>query len=227
MKLSLLASVAFACCTVSVSQGASIVWGAQIDNGLSLAGGGNLAVGNLLRVGTFDITDGVIAANADNIAFLDSHFIQFGTARIGDGIPGNPAEHFAKTSDANSGAAGLNIQGSQIYIWAFSSNDNSSVASSIATAVQLGIFYMDKAVDSDWAVPFEDNIPNDTTIDLTNLSNGNVLATGAHVVVGSFPNGTSDQTAAPNFGLAVPEPSAMTAVIASVGLLALRRRRRA
>lgn len=203
------------------------MWGALIDNGISLANGSNVGAGNLIRVGTFDISDAQIAANAGNIAFLNSHFTEFGNTRFGIGVPVSAAnEHFFTSSTANSGPSGLDIQGDQIYIWALASTDNTSVATSIATAFQLGIFYMDKAVDADWAVPVEDQIPNDTNIDLTNLSNGNSLAVGANVVVGSFPNGTSDASGAPNFGLAVPEPSAATAVIASIGLLALRRRRR-
>jgi hypothetical protein len=222
----LFASLLIAASLVSVGRAASIItWGASTDNGISIADGSNLGIGNLVRVGTFDITDGVIAANAGNIAFLDSHFIEYGNARIGDNV--GVAEHFSKTSSANSGSAGLNIAGAQIYIWTFASGDNSTVASSIATAFQLGIFYLDKAVESRWAIPVEDPLPGATNIDLTDLTNGVVLASGAHVVVGSFPDGNSDQAPfAPNFGLAVPEPSAATAVLASVGLLALRRRRR-
>jgi hypothetical protein len=198
-----------------------------VDNGFSLADGSNLAVGNLVRIGTFDITDGVIAANAGNIAFLNSHFIEFGNARIGDGF--GVAEHFSKESIANSGPSGLNIQGAQFYIWALASTDNTSVSSSIATAFQLAVLYFDQGIDPHWTVPAQ-TIPEPLpfTIDVTNLSNGAVLANGAHVVIGSFPDGNSDQAPfAPNFGLSVPEPSAATAVIASVGLLALRRRRRA
>jgi hypothetical protein len=224
MKVPLLASIALFTSLVSASDAATIIWGAQIDNGFSLANGSNLGVGNLVRVGTFDISDGVIAANAGNISFLNSHFTEFGTVRIGQGVAGNPAEHFFSTSNADSGA--LNIVGAQIYLWAFASTDNTTVASSIATAFQLGIFYMNRTQDADWTVPVENPFPGQTTIDLTDLTNGAVLANGANVVVGSFPNGTSDATGAPNFGLAVPEPSAATAVIASIGLLALRRRRR-
>jgi hypothetical protein len=227
MKLLFFASIAlFSSLFAPISQGATILWAALDENGLSLANGSNLGVGNLVRVGTFDITDGVIAANAGNIAFLNSHFIEFGNARIGDGALGFP-EHFSKQSVADSGPSGLNIVGAQIYMWAFASTDNSTVANSISTAFQLGIFYMEKAIDADWAVPVQDPLPGSTTIELTDLSNVNVLATGAHVVVGSFPDGTSDATGAPNFGLAVPEPSAAMAMVASVGLLALRRRRRA
>lgn len=210
---------------VGSANAASIVWGAAVDNGFSLADGSNLGVGNLVRVGTFDINDSTIFANAGNIAFLNSHFIEFGNARIGDNL--GFAEHFAKTSFANSGSGGLNIEGDQIYIWAFASADNTSVASSIATAFQLGIFYLESGLNSEWAIPLEVDPPLENTIDISDLSNGNVLVNGAHVVVGSFPNGTSDQPGnAPNFGLIVPEPSVATAVIASVGLLALRRRRR-
>jgi hypothetical protein len=219
------ASLLIAVSLVSAGHAATIVWGASQDNGLSLQDGSNLAVGNLVRVGTFDITDGVIAANAGNISFLNSHFIEFGNARIGDGV-GVP-EHFSKESVANSGPAGLNIEGAQIYIWAFASTDNSSVANSISTAFQLGIYYVEMGIDGDWAVPTQIPPGPTATIDLSDLSNVAVLANGAHVVVGSFPNGNSDQAPfAPNFGLAVPEPSAAVAIVASVGLLALRRRRR-
>ena len=213
---------------VTVGQAASIItWGASADNGFSLANGSNLAIGNLVRIGTFNITDDAIIANGGDIAFLNSHFIEYGNARIGDNV-GGLAEHFAANSSANAGSSGLNIAGEQIYIWALASTDNSSVGASVATAFQLGIFYLDQATDARWTIPVEEPLPGATNLDLTDLSNGNVLANGAHVLVGSFPNGTSDQPGnAPNFGLAVPEPSAITAVIASVGLLALRRRRRA
>jgi hypothetical protein len=227
MKLLFVASIALISSLTQIAQGATVVWAAANDNGFSLANGSNLPVGSLIRVGTFDITDGVIAANAGNIPFLNSHFIEFGNARIGDGVGGIP-EHFNKTSEANSGTSGLNIVGAQIYFWAFASGDNSTVASSIATAFQLGVYYLDKtALLGKWAIPVEDPLPGQTNIDITDLSNGAVLANDAHVVIGSFPDGTSDATGAPNFGLSVPEPSAATAVIASVGLLALRRRRRA
>jgi hypothetical protein len=208
---------------------ATIAWSAFQDNGLSLADGSNLGLNNLVRVGTFNISDGVIAANASNIQFLASHFVEFANGRIGDGT--GVAEHFSENSTANSGSSGLNIAGAQIYLWAFASTDNSSVNNSISTAFQIGIYYLDKANNSAWTIPVEDPSPGQTNIDLSDLTNvaGNALVTGAHVVVGSFPDGTSDQGAhAPNFGLAVvPEPSVAMAALASLGLLAFRRRRQA
>jgi hypothetical protein len=223
----ILSSLLVAASLVSAGHAASIVWGASLDNGLSLANGTNLPIGNLVRVGSFDISDAVIAANAGNISFLNSHFTEFGNARIGDGLVPVIAEHFSATSHANS--VTLNIAGNQTYIWALASTDNTTVSSSIATAFQLAILYFDKATNSEWAIPPETDPETQNTIDISDLTNagGNVLLPGAHVVVGSFPDGTSDATGAPNFGLAVPEPSAAIATVASVGLLALRRRRRA
>jgi hypothetical protein len=224
----LFSSLLIATSMISVGHAATIVWGAGQDNGFSLQNGSNLGIGNLARVGTFNVSDAVIAANAGNISFLNSHFTEFGNARIGDNF--GVAEHFSMNSVANSGPAGLNIEGAQIYYWVFASTDNSSVANSISTAFQLGIFYFDKALDGDWAVPTQVPPGPTATTDISDLTTGSALTTGAHVVVGSFPDGNSDQgpAFAPNFGLAiVPEPSAAVAMVASVGLLALRRRRRA
>lgn len=221
MKRSILA-LSLAVCFAPLSNAATVIWSAIQDNGFSLADGSNLTAGNLVRVGSFNISDSVIAANAGNIAFLNSHFVEFGNARIGDGQAAGAPEHFDARSEADVGA----ILGNQIYLWVFASTDKSSVAGSIATAFQNGIFYLSELTNGEWAFPDDESL---VTIDLSDLTDasGNALVNGAAVVVGDFPKGTSDLSTKANFGLAVPEPSTATAVIASVGLLALRRRRRA
>jgi hypothetical protein len=225
-----IASFSLLICAACTGSAAGIVWSASQDNAFGLANGSNLPVGDLVRIGTFNISDGVIAANASNVSFLDSHFVEFADARIGDNV-GGLAGYLSANSTANSGASGLNIAGAQIYLWAFASTDNSSLAESIATVFQMGIFYLDKASKTTWTIPAQDPVPGSTSVDLSDLTNstGDALVSGAHVVVGSFPDGTSDQPPhAPNFGLAlVPEPSVSMAALSSLGLLALRRRRQA
>ena len=208
------------------SSGAIVEWGAGISNGLSGSAGGNLADDNFVRVGAFNISDGVIAQNAGNIPFLFANFIEFGRARIGDNL-GNINGHFASTSQGNTGSTGLNLVGRQIYLWAFSASDNTTADSSLATAIEHGIFYVEIATDPDWAFPVEEPVPQNTTIDLSDLTqtgNAGALRPGSHVVVGNFPVGTSTTTSAANFGLAIPEPS--SAALVSIGALILARRRK-
>lgn len=212
---------------VSAALGAVVEWGAGVSNGFSVASGANLPDNSLVRVGSFDIADGVIAQNAFNIPFLNSHFTQFGLAHIGDNV-GDINGHFASTSQNDSGSTGLNLAGRQIYIWAFASTDNSTPAASILTATQQGIFYIDLANDPDWAFPVQDPVPQNTTIDLsdlTQLANPGALRNGAHVVIGNFPGGTSTTTNAPNFALAVPEPASLGLAFAGATAILIRRRR--
>jgi len=212
---------------VSASLGAIVEWGAAISNGLSVAGGANLPDNSFLRLGLFDITDTVIAQNVGNTSFLNSHFIEFGNARVGDNL-GDINGHFASVSQNDSGSTGLNLAGRQIYLWAFSSTDNSSPAASLLTATQQGVFYMDLASDADWAFPVQDPVPQNTTIDLSDLTLANnpaALRPGAHVVIGNFPVGISSTTGAPDFALAVPEPSSAVLAFASATAFLIRRRR--
>jgi len=197
-------------------QAASVVWSATI-NGLDSSSGADLAAGSLVRVGTFDITDAEILANAFNIPFLDAHFTQFGSAVIGDG--GRPAGHFSTISNNNSATATA-LTGSQIYVWAFASG-------TVATATEHGVFYMPKATDADWQFPV--NLGGFTILgldDLTDAASSTTLRAEARVVIGSFGPGTSDSTGKPNFTLlAVPEPTSATLLMAAAGLVGFVRRR--
>lgn len=210
------------------SSAATVVWGAAQNNGFSMTNGSELPAGNLVRLGTFmNMSDDEIRSAASDITFLNSRFIEAGNARIGDGLMGAPS-NFSAVSNPNTGSGpnGLNITGAQIYLWAFASGDNSSVAQSIATATQIGIFYLDKAVDSRWAFPAQDPVPGSTSIDLSDLTDlpGTSLVTGAHLVYGEFPKGSSAAGGAPNFGL-IPEPSSVLLLAAGTLALAGRRRR--
>jgi PEP-CTERM motif len=224
-KIALTINLLFA--IVSASDAATIVFSAGESNSLNEENGTDLAIGNLVRLGVFSLTDSQIQANSGNVAFLNSNFTQIGTARIGDafGFPG----HFSKSVTLDT----TSIAGQQMALWVFKSADNSSDLASVNSALQIGIFYMDKALNSQWAVPFQNPPPPATVIDIADLTNpplNTTLRSGAHVVVGSFPNGTSDQTGAPGFGFQpiepVPEPSTISFLgIAVLGFLAHRRSR--
>ena len=220
-KIAITLSLAFA--IVSATNAATIVSGADTSNGFSDQDGTDLGAGNLVRVGVFNLTDAQIqsAFAAQNFAALEQGFIQLGTARMGDGF--GFSGHYTKGIDADT----TSTAGLQLALWVYKSGDNTSDTASINTPQQMGIFYMDRTLNSAWAVPPQSPIPGATVIDISNLTDASSanLRAGAHVVLGSFPRGASDATTAPNFGLAaVPEPSSIVLLgIASLGLLARRR----
>src|SRR5688572_24465699 len=129
MKHLLLFSSAFFVCSLQ-AQSATLVWSASlVSNGFDQVGGADLSPGSLIRAGFFDIADDMITANANSLAgvqFLNTHFTEYATARIGEGVNNN-AGHFANT-DNQTGPAATALAGRQIYLWAFSSLDNSTEA---------------------------------------------------------------------------------------------------
>lgn len=230
----------------SGAHGATINWAAFFDNGLaSQSPVAELEVGSLVRLGTFKIggipmTPAQIQANAQNVAFLNSNFVQVATARIGDNTAGvlgpSPlAAHFSSAASVNTGGTGtnpLNVAGDQMYLWAFSSGDNSSIGSSVSSVEQHGIFYVDKANNPLWAFPTDGQTEASVNIDLTDLTdtNGTSLVTGAAALVGTFgsiPSSTAVTvgSTAPMFVLTVvPEPSSL--ILLGFGMLGLTQRRR-
>ncbi len=232
ISLSALSCCAVLAAAVPASYGATIVWSAGEDNGFSLENGTNLAAGNLIRLGVFDVSADIIAANAFNIDFLNAHFIEIAAGQIGDGLGGIP-EHFNRTDSPVIGSTGFDIAGAKAYMWVFASSDNSTPAASISTVQEHGIFSF-----SSWIIPSDELSPGSLTIDISDLTNsaGTALlndppgpnAKISQVLVGSFDKGVSDTTGAPNFGLqVVPEPASTgLAVVGGMALL-LRRRRRA
>ncbi|HPA20872.1 MAG TPA: PEP-CTERM sorting domain-containing protein [Verrucomicrobiae bacterium] len=218
MKLKLLGffSLTLLAAFASASQ---VNWSAQIDNGLGTVDGTNLAIGSLLRIGTFtNISDANITLNGMDLGYLDAHFVEFGTAAIGDGFdPAIPA-HFAASTTTNAAAFGL--VGAQIFLWAFDTP-------SWETATQHGIFY---ASTNSWLFKGDTPPDNSTSIDLTELTDGagTSLNSLARILWGHFGTGISDASGAPLFNLdLVPEPSTYGLVITGLAfLVALRSRRR-
>ncbi len=194
---------------------ATINWSAGVNNGFSLANGSSAPVGSLVRVGWFrdpgtglQLTDSQIQALAGTPSVLNTYFVQAASTTIGSGFSPAIAGHFSANSSANTGNGGLAIAGRQMYLWVMNGP--------LASATQQAIVYWDATdlttnPDSSpqppgvrWVFPGEEPVPGVTTIELTDLTTGSsTLAAGARVVVGAFPVGTSGETGAPNFGMAV------------------------
>ncbi len=221
-KLAFLGSLAFVFLGLGTSFAGSVAWSNADDNNgagvnsLSDAFGVNLLPGNLLLIGSFNISDSTIQANSGNISFLLSHFSQYGSSTIGSGV-GNTPGLFYQNTIANLDTAG--VAGQRIYIWAF----NSPIAT---TATQQGIF--SQSALNNWIFPHESDIPNATSVDLSNLTNANgtSLVAGANIVIGSFGQSPFNGR---DFELAlIPEPSTYTLVLlGGIALVVVRRRARA
>jgi PEP-CTERM motif len=200
---------------------AAIMWSATVANGFSLANGAELPAGNLARLGVFSLSDSQItaAAAAGNIALLNGSFLEVGSARIGDGLGGIDG-HFSTITDFADATPNR-----QMYYWIFFSTNNSSSSASVNSAVQMGIFKMDMAINPNWAIPVD---PSSATLDLSDLTDSatnSTLRPGASILFGLFPNGTSSATLFPDFGLApVPEPTTVGLLgVTALGFLARRR----
>lgn len=175
------------------ARAAQVTWGAQVSNGLGTADGSDLPVGNLVRLGTFNISDSTIAANAKNVTYLNSHFIEFAHAANGDNVSGHKA-HWA--ADSSNSSTSLGVANIRIYYWAFNS-------SSLTTATQIGIFTA--PTNSRWQFPADSAVPNTTTTDLSDVPHD-----GSGILVGSFGIGTSDLSGARLFNLAALTSSTPT-----------------
>jgi hypothetical protein len=136
--------------------GATVNWAAQGERAVVVANGTSaVPVGSLTRLGYFDIDDSQIVANASSLTFLDSHFVEFAGAHMGDGT--ESAGSFASSSDNNE----LNFPGQPIHIWVFNT-------SALSNATQHGIF--DAPNNGDWMFPPQEPIPWFTSVDLGDAS---------------------------------------------------------
>lgn len=216
---------------------------ADDSSGFSAFHGDDLTSASVL-IGTFQLANGTamsdsaIQAFANNFSGLLSRFTRFSTteAHVMQGSP-NPGELSVELNGST--ATTPSLVGKQIYYFVVSGTDNSSVAASLATARQFGVYYLDKAFftgtarEGDWAFPDDDDFFPERKIDIADLTVGNLgmsLVPGgfSHIVFGSF--GTDHSNAHPsalNFELVlVPEPSAgVLAMLAAAGLLGRRWRR--
>jgi hypothetical protein len=212
---------------------------ANDSSGFSYFEGGDLDFGVSVLLGTFQLADGSALSDSAIQGFgsdfntLMTHFTRFSTteAHIGQGSPnqGELSVDLEATADTTPP-----IAGKQIYYLVVSGTDNTTVASSLTTARQFGIYYLDKSANSRWAFPVPTDDDTDITIvDIADLTVGNLglnLLPGgvSHTVIGTF--GTDHSNAHPsaiNFELAViPEPSVGALALLASAALAARRRRR-
>jgi hypothetical protein len=212
----------------SVAHAVEITVGAAVDAGLATSNGTDLGIGCLVRIGTFTIDNTQIAANANNLSYLDSVWVNLGTTVIG---AGNPAGS-STTDPANAGLFTATFSGvdttslqanSVLYYWAFD-------ASSMGSATEHGIFS-----STTWTIAtgngsiYDSAFMNTDVSDLT-TNGGSPLASSGRVVVGSLGAGTNASGGGIDLQLAaisaIPEPAETAFVCALGSLAALYYRRR-
>ena len=173
-----------------------LTWGAYETNGVGLADGSQLTVGNWLRIGTFTISETEIRAHAADIAYLEAHFVQFGSAHVGDGDVNGDAKPYAGhwlANDTNSTVT-RGIARAQIYYWLLDSTTS-------ATATQFGIFTAPG--NPRWSFPDDTDVPSTTITDISDVPHD---STGC--IVGSYGAGTSVLSGSPLYNLAaLPAPT--------------------
>lgn len=196
--------------------GSTINWSASVDHGFSLQDGTELPAGSLVRLGYFrnpvtlePMTDAQIQILKANLTLLNTCFVEADRTSIGTGFTPAIAGHFTATTTLSPDGLGGQLADKQIYLWVLN-------AATVGAATQHAILYWDIADsaahpdggDQDrpgasWRFPSDSVVPGQTTIDLTDLTQGTgALASGARVVVGFYTRGVSSQTNAANFGLA-------------------------
>jgi len=219
------------------AQAAALTAQASARNGYDAVDGTDLEVGNLVRFGWFNdgaggnLSDSAIQASAKDPAgllFLNSRFVEAATTKIGDGLSTNQAGRFSTSVPAIANAQTL--AGKQIYFWVFRASNNTSVATTLATATETSIIYMPISAASSWAFPADFDTGTTTVstsqlTDATTTPSNNALLPTAKVVVGQFGPGLG-VTGRQSFTLApVPEPTTFGLIgFGAVSLLARRRK---
>ncbi|HEX2655788.1 MAG TPA: hypothetical protein VHN11_19355 [Xanthobacteraceae bacterium] len=214
-----------------VARAFQLTTGASVQSGFANFNGTDLATGSLVRIGTFDLTPAQITADASNLALLNLHWIELGTAVIGDGNPSGAAGGASDPANAglfshsysgvNTTATGMNVAGSMLYYWVFN-------APSTGSATQHGIFS-----SSLWTIPSGDGSVTDFSLlntDINDLTNAGASLAGTAVLpVGFFGPGTNATGGGGDFRLTpIPEVAdgALLAAACSLVFAAIRRRRK-
>jgi hypothetical protein len=222
----------------------TVIVEANDSSGFSDAQGLDLVSGSVL-LGTFQLANGTAMSDSAISAFsmdfsgLMSRFTRFSTTEAHIQQGSNNAGELSVALDGTT-ATTPTLVGKQVYYVVVSGSDNSTVATSLATARQVGVYYVDKAYfsslgsDNPWAFPDDTDLFAQPSVDIADLTIGksgmSLLSGGfSHIVIGTFgPDHSNAHPSALNFQLsAIPEPSAgVLALLASVGLLPRRRRSR-
>jgi hypothetical protein len=216
---------------------------ADDSSGFSAFQSSDLTSGSVL-LGTFQLANGTamsdsaIQAFAMDFSGLMSRFTRYSTTEAHILQGSSNAGELSVTLNGNT-ATTPTLVGKQMYYVVVSGTDNSTVASSLATARQVGVYYVDQAFFAgtgragDWMF-HDENDPDEQfitrVVDISDLTVGNLgssLLPGgfSHVIIGSFgPDHSNAHPSALNFQLAlIPEPSAcVLAMFATIGLLARR-----
>lgn len=205
-----------------LSQASSVSWSAVGANQVALSDGTPASDGWLLRLGGFDVSKANVSANAGNVSYLNSHFIEFGTATFGNSAltAGNFGawESVSNGDTSNVGPSHINLELDSMYLWAFNSATIGGATQHLLVSSSL----------SHWAFPLESGFPNTTAIDLGDLtdSTGLTLLPSAELYAGNF----SFQVGAGGGNLfqmvaIVPEPSVWALIALALALSVLFRRR--
>lgn len=178
----------------------TVVWA-----GFATSDGTDLGTGSLVRIGTFNLSNAQITANASNLSVLNSSWIALGDVYIGDGDPNsgvNEGLFFGSISAVNTTAQGIN-PGATLFYWVYN-------ASTVNAATQQGLFS-----STTWLIPSGDGGGLDFSTldtDLNNLTVGGAGSTLdnsiAFIAIGSAGLGTNAAQGGMDFQLAaIPEPA--------------------
>lgn len=205
--------------TTGVGHGATINWSAQNDTGLADASGAGLAQGNLIQLGYFTVSDSLVSAAiaAGDLNTLIADWVSIASTTVGTGT-GLDASFTANSTPTLSGAD----FGHQIYMWAVNASD-------VLSATEQAIFYEPSGSNSSWSFPGS-NLSS-TTIDIGQATS----SLGATYLAGTYQ--ANNAAVSTIFGgptgavqlqsiTVAPEPSRFILLLAGMGVVLSRRRRR-
>lgn len=233
-------SIFIACLAAGISaHGATVNWSAQTDTGFASSNGAALAQGNYIRLGYFNFNSNLASNNAQvaafanptlsNVATLNSNFVQFGTAQVGDAFN---FDGFFQAGSAFSYFANPSFDlTKQVYMWVIKASNNGTLGSALGSVTEQAIFYAPKTSNAEWAFPASENaFATSPDIGHAKPSLGGVILAGSYQASNTFLtsiNGGNPTGAIQLQGVtAVPEPSTFLAGIFALFAAAGARRRR-